>query len=175
LRWSVLERQQRRPQQICLRIRRRHPPLVPRSTRAAGPEAVALGRERIRVAAQLATPAVREGEAAEIRIDSIALSPVASSGGLQTERLELGRRQRDAWDRVNPAPRESLPRPFDLRNRDTGLPQEVSERVEPLAPGLAASKRAVQWREGDPVHCIDRIDIPPDPRDMQEPRDRASH
>src|SRR6185295_3402732 len=71
--------------------------------------------------------------------------------GLQLERLELGGRQRDPWDGVNPAPRESLPRPFDLRNRDTGLPQEVSEQVEPLAPGLAASKRAVQWREGDPV------------------------
>ena len=42
---------------------------------------------------------------------------------------------------MNPAPRESLPRPFDLRNRDTGLPQEVSERVEPLALGLAAPNR----------------------------------
>ncbi len=43
---------------------------------------------------------------------------------------ELGGSQRDPRDGVNPAPRESLPRPFDLRNRDTGLPQEVSERVE---------------------------------------------
>jgi hypothetical protein len=42
--------------------------------------------------------------------------------------------------------RESLPRPFDLRNRDTGLPQEVSERVEPLALGLATPKRARRAR-----------------------------
>jgi len=54
-------------------------------------------------------------------------------------------------------------RPFDLRNRDTGLPQEVSERVEPLALGPASPKRAVQWREGDPVHGVDGVDVAPDP------------
>jgi hypothetical protein len=95
--------------------------------------------------------------------------------GLKPERLELGGRQRDTWDGVNPAPRESLPRPFDLRNRDTGLPQEVGERVEPLAAGLAAPKPAVQWREGNPVLGLDRIDVPTDSHDMQKPHGRAAH
>src|SRR5882724_4594670 len=43
--------------------------------------------------------------------------------GLKPERLELGGRQRDTRDGVNPALRESLPSPFDDRNGDTGLPQ----------------------------------------------------
>src|SRR5258708_6310325 len=47
--------------------------------------------------------------------------------GLKPERLELGGRQRDTRDGGNPAPRESLPRPFDLRNRDPGLRHESRE------------------------------------------------
>src|SRR5258708_12956236 len=70
LRWSVLERQQRRPQQIRLRIRRRHPPLEARAAGAAGPEPIAVRRERVRVAVQLATAAVRDGEAAELGVDA---------------------------------------------------------------------------------------------------------
>ena len=173
---AQFERQQRRPQQVRLRIGRRHSPLEARAAGAAGPEAVAIGRKRVRAAVQLATAAGAPGRSrgAPSRRPSPRLLSRRPKG-LQPERLELGGRQRDPRDGVNPAPRESLPRPFDLRNRDTGLPQEISERVEPLAPGLAASKRAVQWCEGDPVHRVDRIDIPTDPRDMQEPRNRASH
>ena len=76
---------------------------------------------------------------------------------------------------MNPAPCESPPRPFDLRNRNTGLPQEVSERVESFALGVATPKPPVQWREGDPVHGVDRVDVRTDPHDMQEPRGWAAH
>ncbi len=41
-----------------------------RAAGAAGPEAVAIGRKRVRAAVQLATAAVRQGEAAEIRVDA---------------------------------------------------------------------------------------------------------
>jgi hypothetical protein len=64
---------------------------------------------------------------------------------------------RSRW-RQGVALRGSLPRPFDLRNRDTGLPQEFSERVEPIALGMATPKRAVQRREGDPVKGKNRGD-----------------
>ncbi len=77
---------------------------------------------------------------------------------------------------MNPAPRESLPRPFDLRNRDTGLPQEVGERVEPLARDVAATlQTTLQGREGDTVLGVDRIDEPTNPDDVQEPRGRFGH
>jgi hypothetical protein len=94
---AVLERQQRRAQQIRLRIGLRHPLIEARPTGAAGPEAVALGRERIRVAAQLATAAMHEGEAAELRVD--ASRQLAS----------------DWWDRkpTDPRPNQRIP----LRHR----------------------------------------------------------
>ena len=76
---------------------------------------------------------------------------------------------------MNPAPRESLPPPFDLRNRDPGRPQEVGERVEPLARDVAATMQtAVQGREDDPVLAW-TADEPTDPDDVQERRGRFGY
>jgi hypothetical protein len=71
---------------------------------------------------------------------------------------------------VNPSPRESLPGPFDLRQRHTGLPQEVGERVEALAIRMAAAKPAFQRREDEPVRGLDGIDMVLNSGDVQEPR-----
>ena len=94
---------------------------------------------------------------------------------LEPERRELGWRQGDARDGVDPALYERLPGPFDLQSRDTGLPKEVRERVEPLASHLAGPKPAAQRREGDPLLGVDGIDRGLNPDDVQEPRGRAGH
>jgi hypothetical protein len=54
------------------------------------------------------------------------------------------------------------------------LPEEVNERVEPLAPGMTAAKPASQRREDDPILGIG-IDVAMNPGDVQEPHGRASH
>jgi hypothetical protein len=94
---------------------------------------------------------------------------------LEPEDFELGWRQGDARDGVDPAPRQMLPDQFDLRKRHTRLPQEGGERVEPLALGMAAAKPASQRREDDPVLGIDGIDITMNSRDVQETRECFGH
>jgi hypothetical protein len=76
---------------------------------------------------------------------------------------------------VNPAPHEGLPDPFDLRNRDTGSPEEIGERVEPLAADATATKPAAQRRKDDPVLGIDGIQTGGNPDDVQESGNLASH
>ena len=46
----------------------------------------------------------------------------------------------------------------DQRQRHEG---DAEDEYEPLALGRATQTRAVQWREDDPVHGVDRIDVPP--------------
>jgi hypothetical protein len=81
----VLERQQCRPQQVRLRIGRRHPPLELRAAGAAGPEAVALRRERIRIPAELAARPVRQDEAAERGVDASHRPTRLDPGSLEYE------------------------------------------------------------------------------------------
>jgi hypothetical protein len=162
----VLERQQRRLEQVLIRIVQSHPPfeLGPAPTDDA--QSIAVHRRRPDGGvARAGARTTGQDEVSDFR--NRRPSPRLLSGnpkGSEPERFDLRWRQRNPGDGVDPALRESLPRPFDLRNRDTGLPQEVSERVEPLALGLATQTRAVQWREGDPVHGVDRIDVPTDPQ-----------
>ncbi len=69
---------------------------------------------------------------------------------------------------MNPAPHEGLPGPFDVRNWNTGLSEEIGERVEPLAADAAATKPAAQRRKDDPVLGIDGIHAGGNPDDVQE-------
>jgi hypothetical protein len=77
---------------------------------------------------------------------------------LEPERVDLGRRQSDPRNRVDPTLRQVLPRPFNLRKRHVGLSKEVCERVQALALGMPGTKPPAQRGEDDPVLGVDGVD-----------------
>jgi hypothetical protein len=73
--------------------------------------------------------------------------PLAQTPRLEPERVELGRRQRGARDRVEPVSRQRSPGPLDLWGCDASLPEDIRQLVESLAPDVAATQPATQRRE----------------------------
>jgi hypothetical protein len=94
---------------------------------------------------------------------------------LEPERVDLGRRQRDPRDRVDPTLRQTLPRPFNLRKRNVGLSKEVCEPVQALALGMSGTKPPAQRGEDDPVLGVDGVDWTRASGDMQKPQGRTFH
>jgi hypothetical protein len=94
---------------------------------------------------------------------------------LEPERVELGRRQRDVRDRVDPTLRQILPRPCNLWKGDVGLPEEICEHVQALALGMPGTKPPAQRGEDDPVLSVDGVDWTRASGDVQKPQGRAFH
>ena len=94
---------------------------------------------------------------------------------LEPERVDLGRRQRDLRDRVEPTLRQILPRPRNLWKRDVGLAEEIGERVQALTLGMPGAKPPAQRGEDDPVLGVDRVDWTRASGDVQKPQGRAFH
>ena len=94
---------------------------------------------------------------------------------LEAERRDLGGREPNARDRVDPSRGERPPRSLNLRRRDVRLAEEGREPVKPLDHRVPTPKPAAQRGEGDAVLGIDGIDGGVNPDNVQEPRDFADH
>src|SRR5882724_1447422 len=77
---------------------------------------------------------------------------------LEAERRDLGGREPNARDRVDPSRGERPPRSLNLRRRDVRLAEEGREPVKPLDHRVPTPKPAAQRGEGDAVLGIDGID-----------------
>jgi len=116
-----------------------------------------------------------QDEVSDFRVDAHRLVSLGAPKGLEPERVDLRRRERDPRHGVDPTPCQILPGSFNLWKGHMRLSEKVGEPIQTLAQRMPVAKPATQWCEDDPVLGVDGIDWTRASGDVQKPPDRAFH